>query len=67
MPATFQELSTSFKDQYFPLDNDNIAYDKLCNVKYKGSMANYYAEFDTILLTLLENHPKEIIHILYLN
>ena len=30
-------------------------------------MANYYAEFDTIVLTLLENHPKEIIHILYLN
>ena len=32
MTATFQEFSTAFKNWYFPLDNANIAYDKLCTL-----------------------------------
>ena len=60
MPDIFQEFSTSFKDQYFPLDDANNAYNKLHSMRLKGSFADYCAEFDTIELSLPESHPKDL-------
>ena len=62
MPATFQGLSTALKDLYFVEDYANIACDKLCTVRQKGSVADYCAEFDTIVLSLSESHPEDLIH-----
>ena len=31
-------------------------------MRYKGSVADYCAEFDTIVLSLPESHPEELIH-----
>ena len=62
MPSTFKVFNTAFKDQYLPLDNAYGTHDKLGTVSKKGGMLDYCAEFDTIVLSLLKSHPKDLVH-----
>ena len=46
----------------FNASHANVAYDKLCIVRSKKSVADYCAEFDMIVLSLPESHPEDPIH-----
>ena len=51
-----------FENKYFPFNNSNMARDKLRIVRQKGRGADYDAEYDTLVVSLLESNVGDFIH-----
>ena len=54
MPNTFKDFERLFLEHYSPLDDTNIACDKLCELKQYGTIQDYITAFDNIVMLLPE-------------
>ena len=59
---SFLEFKKLLTNQYTPLDNKNIAWDKLCEQQQCGSVQEYITIFDNIVVALLELAKKDTRH-----
>ena len=62
MPTTFEDFECVFLEHYSPLDNANVARDKLCELKQCGAVQDYIMAFDNIVALLPELLEAEQIH-----
>ena len=62
VPSDFQSFETAFLNQFHIIDDENIARDKLKEAKQKGSVQQYVAYFDTLVLSLPKSTTADLIH-----
>ena len=54
MLTTFEDFECVFLEHYSPLEDSNIARDKLRKLKQCGAIQDYIMAFDNIFISLLE-------------
>ena len=52
MPTTFKDFGCVFLEHYSPLNNTNIARNKLYELKQCGAIQDYIMAFDSIFISL---------------
>ena len=61
-PTTFPEFEKLFLDQYAPLDDKNVARDKLRELRQRNTVQEYITAFDNIVVALPDLAKDDAIH-----
>ena len=62
MPTIFKDFEHMFLELYSPLDNTNVARDKLHELKQCGTVQDYITAFDNIVMLLPELPEVDKVH-----
>ena len=62
MPTSFEEFERVFLEHYSPLDDANVARDKLRELKQRGAVQDYITAFDNIVVSLPELPEADQVH-----
>ena len=60
----FPDFECMFIDQYVPLDDKNIAQDKLQELWQRGTIQEYITLFDNVMVALPDLATDNAIHVL---